>query len=97
MEFPVGGRFIDILAQTPQGDFVVIELKVSRGYDRTVGQILRYMGWVRENLADGKSVRGVIVASQITDDLKLAASCVPDISLMEYALSFTVRPASSKS
>ncbi|MDR4498413.1 MAG: endonuclease NucS [Candidatus Scalindua sp.] len=43
IEFPVGNRFIDILAIDSNNNYVVIELKVSRGYDRVVGQILRYM------------------------------------------------------
>jgi hypothetical protein len=51
IEYPVGGRYIDILAVDEIGDFVVIELKVSRGYDRTAGQLLRYMAWVKKNLA----------------------------------------------
>ncbi|MGL4754621.1 MAG: DUF7669 domain-containing protein, partial [Aeromonadaceae bacterium] len=38
VEFPVGGRYIDILATDGAGDYVVIELKVSKGYDRVVGQ-----------------------------------------------------------
>ena len=48
VEFPVGGRFIDILAVDKRGCYVVIELKVSRGYDRVIGQLLRYMGWVEK-------------------------------------------------
>ena len=92
IEFPVGGRFIDILAKDKDGGFVVIELKVSRGYDRTIGQLLRYMGWVDANLAQGKPVRGVIVAASITEDLKLAASRVPGVKLVEYELSFSLRP-----
>jgi len=52
VEFPAGARFIDILAVDGSDCFVVIELKVSRGYDRVVGQLLRYMGWVKSNLAD---------------------------------------------
>ena len=36
IEFPVGGRFIDILAVDSNNDFFVIELKVSRGYDRVI-------------------------------------------------------------
>lgn len=87
IEFPVGGRFIDILALDERENLVVIELKVSRGYDRVVGQILRYMGWIRENLAtDGQQVRGVIVARTITEDLKLATSSIPEIALFEYEL-----------
>lgn len=91
IEFPVGGRFIDILALDAKGDFVVIELKVSRGYDRVVGQILRYMGWVRKNLAGDRRVRGIIVASDITEDLKLAASQIPDVRLVEYEISFRLK------
>ncbi len=91
VEFPVGGRFIDILAVSKTGDFVVIELKVSREHEKTIGQLLRYMGWVQKNLAGGKSVRGVIVASDITEDLKLAASQIRNVRLFEYELSFKVR------
>ena len=91
VEFPVGGRYIDILAVDAEEHFVVIELKVSRGYDRTMGQLLRYMAWVEKNLAEGKKVRGIIVANEITDDLKLAASRVSDIQLAEYEISFHVK------
>jgi hypothetical protein len=86
VEFPAGGRFIDILAVDAQGQYVVIELKVSRGYERVMGQLLRYMAWVKHNLANGKKVRGIIVASEITEDLVLAASLVPDITLHRYEL-----------
>jgi endonuclease len=44
VEFPAGERYVDILAMENQSDLVVIELKVSKGYDRAVGQLLRYMG-----------------------------------------------------
>jgi hypothetical protein len=91
IEFPAGGRRIDILANGGDGAFVVIELKVSRGYDRVMGQIMRYMAWVKENLADGKPVRGIIVASEITNDLKLAASMVVGVKLVEYELSFKLK------
>lgn len=92
IEFPVGGRFIDILAIDKTGGYVVVELKVSRGYDRTVGQLLRYMAWVRKNLAPAAKVRGIIVANEITDDLKMAASIVPDVQLAEYEINFKLRP-----
>jgi len=93
LEYPAGGRFIDILAVDKGGHYVVVELKVSRGYERTIGQILRYMGWIRQNLSAGEPVRGVIVASSISDDLKIAASLVADLSLAEYELSLTIRQA----
>lgn len=91
IEYPAGGRFIDILAVDGTGALVVIELKVSRGYDRTVGQLLRYMGWIEENLAeDGQAVRGMIVARDISQDLQLAARRVPGVDLYEYQLSVSL-------
>jgi hypothetical protein len=88
VEFPAGGRFIDILAVNADKQFVVIELKVSKGYDRVVGQLLRYMAWIREHHAEpGQGVRGIIAAREISDDLRLACSYLSDVSLYEYELS----------
>jgi hypothetical protein len=95
LEYNAGGRFIDILALDKKGNFVVIELKVSKGYDRVVGQMLRYIGWVKENLADaGQDVRGVIVAREISSDLKIACSQVNHIDMYEYAMSVSVKKIS---
>lgn len=92
IEFPAGGRFIDILAVDRTGGYVVIELKVSKGYDRVVGQLLRYRTWIKKNHAEpGQNVRGVIVAKTITEDLKLACEDQTGVSLFEYALSVTLR------
>jgi len=38
---------LDILAKDPAGKFVVVELKRDKASDVAVGQILRYVGWVR--------------------------------------------------
>ncbi|MDX3970145.1 MAG: endonuclease NucS [Bradyrhizobium sp.] len=92
LEYPAGGRYIDILAVDAQGGFVVIELKVSRGYDRVVGQLLRYMAWVERNLESARPVRGIIVAKEITDDLKLAASRIDGVRLIEYQIEFKLKP-----
>jgi Endonuclease NucS C-terminal domain len=92
VEFDAGGRFIDILAVDKDGHYVVVELKVSRGYDRVVGQLLRYMTWVEQNMETSKPVRGVIVANEITPDLKLACSRVHDLRLIEYEMSFKLHP-----
>lgn len=92
VEFPAGGRYIDILALDARGGFVVVELKVSRGYDRVVGQLQRYMAWVKRDLADpGQGVRGVIVARQISEDLRLACSIAPGVELFEYELQLTLK------
>ncbi|MFM5241310.1 endonuclease NucS domain-containing protein [Aeromonas rivipollensis] len=91
----MGGRFIDLLAVDGSGNYVVIELKVSKGYDRVVGQLLRYISWIKKNHAEpGQTVRGIIIAKQISEDLKLACSEVPSVSLYEYALSVAVTKVS---
>ncbi len=92
VEYNAGGRYIDILAVDASGAYVVVELKVSRGYDRVIGQLLRYMGWVETNLTAHKTVRGMIVASEITQDLILATSHIAErVKLFEYSLSFNIK------
>lgn len=92
VEFDVGGRRIDILAIDTKGALVVIELKVSRGYDRVVGQLMRYMAWIQKNQAElSQHVRGIIVAREITEDLLLACSLVPGVQLFEYELSLKLK------
>lgn len=82
---------IDILAVGPNGDFYVLELKLGRGPDAALGQNLRYMGWVKEHLAGEKKVFGVIIASDIGQKLRYAATQVPHVRLMEYDLRVDLR------
>ena len=91
VEFEAGGKRIDILAVDKDNNFAIIELKVSRGYEKVIGQILRYRAWVRKNLAGEQGIRGIIIAKVITDDLKLAASETKDIELFEYDLKMDLR------
>jgi RecB family endonuclease NucS len=67
-EFPVGGRFIDILAVSAKNELAVIELKVSRGWDRVVGQLAQHIAWIKKHQAEAEQhVRGVIVGREISD------------------------------
>jgi len=50
------------------------------------------LGWVERHLANGKSVKGIIVASEIPKKLRYAVTQVPSVSLMEYAISFSIKP-----
>ena len=58
IEYPVDTRLIDILAIDRNCDFVIIELKVSRGHERATEKLLAHMGWVHKDFAGTKKVRG---------------------------------------
>jgi len=85
---PIGN--IDILAQNKNGEFVVIELKLSKGEDKALGQIQRYMGWVKKNLSNNDEVHGIIIAKPISDKLKYAVLVTKNISLFEYSIQFYI-------
>lgn len=93
VEYPTGVGVIDILAQDATGGFVVIELKVAKGPDSVAGQVLRYKNWVKAHLADGKPVRGVIIAQQINDKIRYAVAGDEEIALMEYEISLNLKSA----
>jgi len=90
VEFPLDGRRIDILAQDSHGIAVVIELKVSRGHERTIGQCLYYRAKAKELLRQ-ETVRIFIVAQEMSDELKMATSELKDVVLFEYTLSMNVK------
>lgn len=89
-EYPTDVGFIDILANDEVGNFFVFELKLSRGADRALGQLLRYMGWVKKHLAEDKDVWGIVVANEMDVKIKYAVSMIPNVSLWEYSMNFTL-------
>jgi len=90
---------IDLLCVDNNGDFVVIEIKKEKESDKVVGQIQRYMGWVKKNLAKDKRVRGIIILHEQEDDyendkqvsyLRYALLVNPDIQLKFYKMSISL-------
>lgn len=81
---------LDVLAVSKDKKYLlVVELKRGRASDIVVGQILRYMGYVKEELAEpGQEVVGAIIA--LEDDLKMrrALSMTPNISFYRYKIDF---------
>ena len=53
----------------------------TQGTDQVVGQILRYMGWVRE--AYPESVRGIIIVGKKDDALRYALKATSGIEAKE--------------
>jgi len=81
---------IDILAIDSNKTPVVIELKVSRGYEKVIGQCLYYKNKVKERLGTTKA-RIIIIAREITPHLKIATAELPDVELYEYKLAVKLR------
>jgi hypothetical protein len=82
--------YIDLLAKDSKGNFIVIELKKGRKDDEVIGQVLRYMGWVRKNLCQkNEEVRGLIVVGERDLKLQYALQEVGSkVTAMVYQVSF---------
>jgi EVE domain len=89
-QFPAGPWSIDFLCTDQDtGDFVVVELKRGKSSDAVIGQVLRYMTWVTENLAKpGQATRAIIVVAEADEAMRYAARAVPSVSLREYRIDF---------
>ena len=89
-QYPSDTGLIDILAVSKDKKRVlVVELKKGRASDVVVGQIQRYMGYVKDELVEkDQKVRGVIIA--LEDDIRLrrALSVTQDIEFYTYKVSF---------
>lgn len=82
---------IDILAKDKvTGSYVVIELKRNQTSDDTVGQILRYMGWVTENLKEA-NVRGIIVSGKYDEKLYYAQNMIQSVDVFLYEVQFKLK------
>ena len=81
---------IDILAISKDKKILlVIELKKGRASDVVVGQTLRYMGFVQDELAeDNQVVKGAIVALVDDQRIRRALAMTPNIAFYRYQVSF---------
>jgi RecB family endonuclease NucS len=72
------------------GNYVVIELKKHQASDKTIGQLARYMGWVKENMAKNGTVKGVIISHISDEKLHYAPQAIPNVELFLYKISFSL-------
>jgi restriction system protein len=89
-QYPTDTGPIDILAVSKdKKELLVLELKKGRASDVVVGQVLRYMGYVIEQLAEkGQTVKGAIIALEDDQRLRRALAATPNITFYRYRLSF---------
>jgi restriction system protein len=81
---------IDVLAiRKDKKELLVLELKKGRASDVVVGQLLRYMGYALQELAEqGQTVRGVIIALEDDPRLRRALAATSNIAFYRYQISF---------
>lgn len=89
-QYPTDTGPLDILAVSKDKKrLLVVELKKGRASDAVVGQTLRYMGYVQNELAeDGQSVHGAIIAHEDDQRIRRALSMTPNIVFYRYQVSF---------
>lgn len=89
-QYPTDTGPLDVLAiKKDKSELLVVELKRGRASDVVVGQVLRYMGFVMQELAEpSQTVRGVIIA--LEDDLRIrrALAMTPTIEFFRYQMTF---------
>jgi len=92
-QYPTDTGTIDILAiSKDKKELLVIELKKGRASDVVVGQVQRYMGYVKDELAEkNQNVKGLIIAFEEDVRLKRALSVAPNIDLMFYEVNFKLK------
>lgn len=92
-EYPCGVGRIDLLAKhRTRPAWLVVELKRGQGSDQTAGQVARYMGWVRQHLAQPEEeVAGLVIAHETDDSLRYALAAIPGVALMLYDVQFSLR------
>jgi restriction system protein len=81
---------MDILAiRKDKKELLVVELKKGRASDAVVGQVLRYMGYVKQELAESdQEVRGVVIALEDDQRMRRALAMTPMIDFYRYQISF---------
>lgn len=84
---------IDLLCvDKKSGDYVVIEIKKgTQTSDQVAGQLARYMGWIKKNLAKNKQVTGIIITGGYDEKLQYAINIIPNSHIAVYEIDFSVK------
>ena len=88
----VAGRTDLLCEDTSSGALVVMGIKREEQSDDVVTRLVRHMGWVREHLADGRLVEGVVLTPTLDETLHYAAMAIPGVRLLRYETRFEIAP-----
>ncbi len=94
-QYPTDTGPIDVLAiKKDKKELLVVELKKGRASDAVVGQVLRYMGFALQELAEeGQSVKGVIIALGDDQRIRRALAATPNVAFYRYQVDFKLLKA----
>lgn len=82
---------IDLLCKDKEDNYVVIELKKKMKSDKVLGQIQRYMGWIKEHLIDeDQKVRGIIIQNQVNEKLNYALKTCKTLQVKYYRFNLII-------
>src|SRR5262249_53394169 len=89
-QYPTDTGPLDILAVSKdRKTLLVVELKKGRATDVVVGQSLRYMSYVQDELADeNQTVQGIIIALEDDQRIRRALKMTPNIAFYRYEVTF---------
>lgn len=89
-QYPTDTGPLDILAIShDKKELLIVELKKGKASDVVVGQTLRYMGYVADELVEpGQAVRGIIIALEDDQRIRRALKVTPNIEFYRYQVSF---------
>lgn len=92
-QYPSDTGPIDILAiSKDKKTILIIELKKGRTSDVVVGQIQRYMGYVKEELAEpNQKVKGMIIGLEADTRLRRALAVTSNIEFYRYKIDFKLQ------
>ena len=92
-EYPCDVGRIDLLAKhRREPRWLVVELKRGQTSDQTVGQLLRYIGWVRAHLAEeSETVHGMVICHEADKPLHYALSTLANVELRLYGVEFHLK------
>jgi restriction system protein len=70
------------LCKDKNGYHVVVELKKGKVGHEVIGQVLKYMGWVKKNL--NNKTRGIVIVNEPDEKLHYAALPLVDFVKVKY-------------